>query len=451
MEQCGESLRKRDVVDRISALPEPLILRILSLLPTKLVVATSVLSKQWRHVWKMVPVLRFESESKGEDLQKFAENVSNTLLSHKAPILDTLHLKLNDRCEDVYIGIWTAIAFTRHVRELELHLNYFGRGNPVRLPSSLFCCSIDNKIQTLKLKYHVLLDIPCLVSLNSLTTLHLHSVVYKDSESIRNLFSSCPNLEHLVVHRCYNEDAVRFVIESLSLKTLSLYGENFGREKGGYVINAPSLLRLDIQMLKGYEHCLVENAPEQLIEANVCNVSYVTNETIMGSLISAKRLCLDLSPLQIAYPTGIVFYQLVYLEMYSHKVEWWNLLTVMLDSSPMLQVLKLTDHSSHQPKLVSDKKNMEPGKWNQPKYVPQCLLCHLETFVWTRPDWIREEEKEVAVYILGNARHLKKATFIIEPIEPKRLFRLAKRREMLNELPAVVRASSSCQLVFESE
>lgn len=49
---------------------------------------------------------------------------------------------------------------------------------------------------------------------------------------------------------------------------------------------------------------------------------------------------------QIAYPTGIVFYQLVYLEMYSHKVEWWNLLTVMLDSSPMLQVLKLTDVSS---------------------------------------------------------------------------------------------------------
>ncbi|KAG5384267.1 hypothetical protein IGI04_035737 [Brassica rapa subsp. trilocularis] len=82
---------------------------------------------------------------------------------------------------------------------------------------------------------------------------------------------------------------------------------------------------------------------------------------------------------------------------------------------------------------------MEPGKWNQPKNAPQCLLCHLETFVWTRPDW------------LGNARHLTKATFIIDHIEPKKLFRLAKRREMLNVLPDVVRASNSCQLVFESE
>lgn len=101
--------------------------------------------------------------------------------------------------------------------------------------------------------------------------------------------------------------------------------------------------------------------------------------------------------------------------------------------------------------LVYNKKNMEPGKWNQPKNAPQCLLCHLETFVWTRPDWVKEEEKEVAIYIVGNARHLKKATFILDHIETKKLFRLAKRREMLNVLPDVVRASDSCQLVFESE
>ncbi|KAF3611393.1 hypothetical protein DY000_02046979 [Brassica cretica] len=148
----------------------------------------------------------------------------------------------------------------------------------------------------------------------------------------------------------------------------------------------------------------------------------------------------------------MIFYQLVSLEMYTHKVAWWNLLTLMLDSSPKLQVLKLIDHSSHQPKLVSDKKDMDPRKWNQPECVPECLVSHLETFVWTRPDWIREEEKEVARYILRNAQQLKKATFIIDPIEPKRLFRLAKRREMLNELPAVIMASKSCNLVVvESE
>ncbi|KFK27927.1 hypothetical protein AALP_AA8G448800 [Arabis alpina] len=57
MEQCSdESSRKRSVVgeDRISELPEPLILQILSSLPTKDVVATSVLSKRWGSFWKVV-------------------------------------------------------------------------------------------------------------------------------------------------------------------------------------------------------------------------------------------------------------------------------------------------------------------------------------------------------------------------------------------------------------
>ncbi|CAH8338354.1 unnamed protein product, partial [Eruca vesicaria subsp. sativa] len=443
MEQRGESMRKRDVVDRISELPEPLILKILSLLPTKLVIATSVLSKRWRCVWKMVPILKFESKG---NVQKFAENVTKSLLSHNS--LEALHLKVNDRCEDVYIGIWAGIAVTRHVREIELDLHFLC-GDPIRFPSSLF--SLDT-LETLKLKHYVLLDISSPVSLKSLRTLHLHSVVFKDGESIRNLFSSCPNLEHLVVHRGFHyKDGVKFVIDSPSLKTLSIFGgESYGKHNGGFVINVPSLQYLNVQMLKGYEYCLIENAPE-LVEANIICVSNTTNEIIMGSLKSAKRLSLDLSPLEIAYPTGMIFYQLVHLDMYTHKKAWWDLLTLILDSSPKLQVLKLIDHSSQKSKLVDDKKNMDPGEWNQPKCVPECLLSHLETFVWTRPDWIREEEREVARYILSNSQQLKKATFIIDPIEPKRLFRLARRREMLNELPGVVMASSSCNLVFESE
>ncbi|VVB12954.1 unnamed protein product [Arabis nemorensis] len=95
------------------------------------------------------------------------------------------------------------------------------------------------------------------------------------------------------------------------------------------------------------------------------------------------------------------------------------------------------------------------GKWNEPKCVPECLLSHLETFVWTRYDWGREEEKEVATYILKNARQLKQATFSTCPVESEELSKLEElnkleeRRKMLNELYVVVRASNSCHLVFE--
>ena len=91
---------------------------------------------------------------------------------------------------------------------------------------------------------------------------------------------------------------------------------------------------------------------------------------------------------------------------------------------------------------------MRGREWKKPKYVPKCLLSHLETFVWTRYDSRRENE-EVATYILKNARQLKSATFSAKPIEPKELKKFAERREMFRKLDGVVKASSSCHLVFK--
>ncbi|KFK34520.1 hypothetical protein AALP_AA5G156600 [Arabis alpina] len=448
MEQSDVTLRNPSLVseDRISGLPEPLILQILSSLPTKDVVATSVLSKRWGSFWKVVPNLEFESYG---NMRRFAENVCKCLLSHKAPVLESLHLKLGNRCEDVYVGIWVAIAFNRHVREFLLDLNFY-EGEPLRFPNCLFCY---DELETLKLKNKVLLDVPSLVPMKSLKTLHLHSVVYKDNASVRNLFSSCPNLEHLVVRRgCFYNNVVEFVIFAPSLKTLLLHVPSSGKENMSYVINAPSLEYLNLDELEGYELCLSENAFESLVEANIRNVTCLANEMAMGSLKSVKRLSLDLTSLQIAFPIGVVFDHLVYLEMYSHKMEWWNLLALMLDSSPKLRALKLIgDSLSHKQPWDYNKKNKDQGKWNEPEHVPECLLFNLETLVWVRHDWVREEEKEVAIYILENAKQLKKATFTAYPIEAKMHYKLARRREMLSELDGVVRASSSCELVFPVE
>lgn len=92
-------------------------------------------------------------------------------------------------------------------------------------------------------------------------------------------------------------------------------------------------------------------------------------------------------------------------------------------------------------------------KWgwrrSQPKRVPECLLLHLETFVWTRYEWQRKDEKQVALYILNNARRLKKATLTTKPIQSYELKKLEKRREMLTQLASEVKSPNSCQLEFE--
>ncbi|CAA7016875.1 unnamed protein product [Microthlaspi erraticum] len=181
--------------------------------------------------------------------------------------------------------------------------------------------------------------------------------------------------------------------------------------------------------------CVIENATE-LVEAQISDVSNTVNDNILGSLTSAKRLCLDLSLEKITFPMGCIFYQLVYLELKSHKAaDWRNLLVLMLDRSPELQVLKLNG-------LL---RNSNRGRvaWSQPKNVAECLLFSLETFVWEsykeRPE--PEEEKEVAKYILTNAKCLKRATVYIEGLSSD------DRLDLLEELESVVRASnSSCQI-----
>ncbi|XP_019085579.1 PREDICTED: F-box/FBD/LRR-repeat protein At3g51530-like [Camelina sativa] len=265
MKRC---LRNRVVMgkDRIDELPEGLLLKILSLLPTKTVITTSVLSKRWRSLWK-------------------------SLLLHKAPVLESLHLTVTDLCDDIDVGLWAGIAFARNVREFVLQVS-ISLSISIQFPSCLFFC---DTLETLKLKNPPIhIDLPSPVSMKSLRTLHLDSVTYKDDESVFNLLSGCPNLEDLLIHRGYPNCVKNFVIVVPSLKRLSINDCTRVR-KGGYVINAPSLKYLQIERLSGYERCLIEDAPE-LVEANIRNISTIVNKKILGSLKSAKRLSLDLSP-----------------------------------------------------------------------------------------------------------------------------------------------------------
>ncbi|CAH8341924.1 unnamed protein product [Eruca vesicaria subsp. sativa] len=385
----------------------------------------------------MVPKLEFEFDTE----QVSSEDVYRLLLLHKAPFLESLHLNIENSKGRLDIGILIGIAFSRHVRELVLDF-YHKDQETVKFPSVL--CSYNNTLEVLKLEYHVLLDFPSRVCFNALRELHLYEVEFKNEASVCNLLSGCPRLQDLVVTRFDNIDAETYTIAVPTLQRLTIEENSRADvDGGGYVINAPSLKYLKIQSLCFIDFFVIENAPEELVEARIGNIPHIAaNENIIASLTSVKRLSLSL-PLEIKFPTGTIFYQLVFLDLRINEINGWNLLSFMLDSSPKLRVLKL---------VVSCQEDCPVGwEWNQPKCVPECLLLHLKILAWIIYGWQREDEKQVATYILKNARKLKKAFFYTMRIKPEELEELEKRREMLNELSSVARGSTSCQLVFKPD
>ncbi|KAL1192162.1 putative F-box/FBD/LRR-repeat protein [Cardamine amara subsp. amara] len=72
---------------RLCDLPDALLVRILLLVPAKDAVATAILSKQWRYVWKMLHKLVFKDDQGRESFGWF---IDKSLQLHKAPKLVSL-------------------------------------------------------------------------------------------------------------------------------------------------------------------------------------------------------------------------------------------------------------------------------------------------------------------------------------------------------------------------
>ncbi|KAF8113989.1 hypothetical protein N665_0043s0060 [Sinapis alba] len=429
--------------DRISDLPDALLLLILSLIPTGDVVRTCVLSKRWTYLWEYVPKLNYSYKNDKKLSHQF---VHRFLISRKPCLLESMRLIVGSDCEAMNIPTWIKYAVEHGLRELEL--DPYSEKENIRLPRNFYACKT---LEVLTLKYSVHVDVPnSPVCFKSLKILNLQLVHFKNEDSVRRLFSSCPNLEKLDIIR-YVDNVVNFTIEVPSLKSLTIHDYSNGDGRRGYVINAPSLNFFSIRGMKDYEFS-IENMPE-LREAKIIDVFDINTEKILLPLASSvKRLSLSLSPLETRYADGVVFSQLVYLELSTSKTEWWNLLMVLLLNSPNLQVLKLMRDSKTLVFLICSQETWKGTKermsksnpqFYKPVNVPPCLLSCLQRFEWERYNGLHEEERQIAMYILTNAKHLKEARFSTKNSYLKEKF------EMLKVLAREPRASPSCQFLFE--
>ncbi|XP_018462771.2 probable FBD-associated F-box protein At1g32375 [Raphanus sativus] len=420
-------------MDRISQLPEHLLLKILSLLPsTKDVVATMVLSKRWQFLWTLVPRLIYDDGNNNITKESFSRFVDRSLLLHVAPVLESLQLKLGEKSSDVNIGVWARTIARRHVRELVIEIDRTSCTTPAIIPKSLY--TLSGMLVTLKLKSMVLVDdVASPVSFSSLKILSLDNIKYPGGdESVNRLLTNCPVLEDLFVNRCPDGDNVTvFTVRVPSLKILTMCNkQKTSNDAERVVIDTPSLETLTFDDFTG---CVFETEMPNIVKADI-DIMYSHSEKILCSITPVKDLLLCLSSSKDTNPGGCAFHRLVDFTLCRCDKQWLNILMCVLRGSPKLRGLKLDQYHGSQA-------NQPSPCWSEPSLVPECLLSSLETLEWADYEGTKEE-KEVVEYILRNGSCLKRVTISSKPTDPE------EKLEMIKELALSFRRSPICQLVF---
>ncbi|XVF10553.1 hypothetical protein REPUB_Repub07fG0192500 [Reevesia pubescens] len=197
--------REFDGEDRISKLPDEVLIFILSRMPMKAAAKTSVLSRRWEKLWTSHPCLEFDGSKTLVDVQfqvmgflghhrrvkevldsqrvRYINWVNQILESHQFPAIDEFRVRfdLNDRHKRD-IDEWVRFAFQKRVRRIELDLSSF-EGSFIH--DKDFCYPL------------------CSQTLGSPSSISLTSLILKQvdvsEEVLDNLISNSPVLERLCV------------------------------------------------------------------------------------------------------------------------------------------------------------------------------------------------------------------------------------------------------------
>ncbi|PRQ47112.1 putative F-box domain, leucine-rich repeat domain, L domain-containing protein [Rosa chinensis] len=202
-------------------LPDLIVHKIFRLIPTKLAIRSTIVSKQWASVWSLgVPLLDFDDEGDstdhdGDNLVRrkllfidFVESCMKHCGKKKLLELDSFRLRM--RYDSELIGAtridkWFSFVVDRCVKELDISIQRKDDNDPVK--STYYCIphTILNAqfLTGLNLEHVRIQESIDLISLPLLKTMSLNTVLFDcRMHSDRSLWMGCPSIEHLSLTSC---------------------------------------------------------------------------------------------------------------------------------------------------------------------------------------------------------------------------------------------------------
>ncbi|KAL8237711.1 hypothetical protein R6Q59_018792 [Mikania micrantha] len=442
------------MIDCINNLPDCILHHILSFLPTREVVQTSILSKRWKSLWTSVSNLDFDDTllyasevdcQHSPELTNFMNFVERVLRSRDASKIDKFRLSCHVYFNPSRISSWIINAVKHNVQKLDLCL--FAEHASI-IPQSIFDCK---SLVILKIEMCCLIEIPSCIYLPCLKTLHISLVTFPNDESTEKLFSSSPVLEELVLLDCDCVNLKNITISSLTLKRLTIddlpisdpggckikidainltYLEFIGNLTNEiFLNNVPSLVKacIHIPVIQQRQKVTACHAVDLL--KGLKNVAFlrVSNRTV-ESLICADRM-LDLFPV---FPN--LTHLVVTMEIGNYT---FGTFMYLLNFCPTLQSFSLSEGFSCCMRLGEN-----DSIW---MFVPTCISSRLKNLTFKN---FHANDSEIFFLkrVLKYAGVLEKMDVWWCKPQPQDLKK--KKRYIMNEFEITEKSSAACIINF---
>ncbi|KAB2039459.1 hypothetical protein ES319_D02G011200v1 [Gossypium barbadense] len=424
------------VEDRISSFPDHILFHILSFLPIKEAVRTSIISTKWRYLFASISTIKFDgslmSGLTDRNVDSFKNFVDRLLKFPDQVSLDCFGLNdivsWNDRDHNFDVSDWICAALCRGVKEIDLDLENLGD----ILPALLFTC---HSLVTLKLvALGSEIKVPSDVCLGNLKTLQLgNSVLFGDS--IHRLISNCHVLEDLAVIECRFDNISEVNIQSPWLKRLVLVFnlDVFGNIDYVLVINTPNLVYFQYTdaVVEGYNLTNMKSLEKAHI--NICESDSIDCETSATHLIQGIR---NVRSLSLTTDAAIfltsrlpIFHNLIefeYCGLGFDGIETW--LVEFLHCAPNLETFTLN--------FPVDARI----QWKVlPVKVPSCLSFHLKEIEISCSE---THIIEMVSYFLNNAMVLENLIIRMKAMT------VTQKRKVSNQLLQLLKSSKKCLIVI---
>ncbi|KAL4015731.1 hypothetical protein IC575_023325 [Cucumis melo] len=412
-------------VDHLSDLPQSIIECILTRLPIRDAIRTSILSRRWRYKWTTLTQLVFDDDCVAmsndgiyEDLIYF---ITHVLFLHEGPI-HKFHLSATYLQNTPDLDQWLLFLSRKGIRELIIEL---GDGEWFRVHSCLFNCS---KLTLLELYRCELDPPPTFKGFLCLKSLKLHQVLIAP-EDIESLISNCPLLESLALSYF---DSLVLNICAPNLKYLYLEGEF----RDICLQNTPLLVSISVALYMNDESEPFGDISDCNYEKFLGGVPYL--EKLTGHVYFTKYLSIGNS----ARTLPVSYIYLKSIELHQVSFEDMNEILVVLrliTSSPNLEELQIS--GSANPVAASEAPDLDFWENECPSNL---TFGKLRVVKATDMSGV-PHEMEFIKYLLRNCPVLE-----IMSIRPC-VYVTDRRLNMLIELLKFRRASPEAEILFIQE